>query len=94
MDEVHADSLRHIGRPPDDEKYRKIKLSEQFEKSLSKFNFVSITALQREIVEVLEKADEGIDFRKYASKQSIPGRPPTRSFGNTEKPVAKCCEIM
>jgi hypothetical protein len=57
-----------MGRPVNDEKYRKVRLTNDFQKSLANFPFKSTNALQREIVEVLERADEGVNFEKFAPK--------------------------
>ncbi|CEP03536.1 hypothetical protein PBRA_009421 [Plasmodiophora brassicae] len=72
LDEVNAESMRHMGRSTNDEKYRKVRLTDEFQKSLSNFPFKSYHALQREIVEVLERADEGVNFEKFAPKPPAP----------------------
>lgn len=66
VDEINAESLKHFGRPHQDDKYRRVKLTEEFQKSLEEFPFKSNRALQRELVEVMEKADEKINFEKFS----------------------------
>ena len=66
QDEINADSLRHIGRPPNDDKYAKINLTPQFEQSLNQFPYVSKPALQEEIVTVLERIHSRYNFEKFA----------------------------
>ncbi len=55
MDEVHAEQQQYIGRPPDDDKYAKIKITDDFNESLVEFAFKSNKVIQSEIVDVLEK---------------------------------------
>ena len=38
-DEIHAEQQQCIGRPPDDDKYSKVKISSQFNHSLFEFEF-------------------------------------------------------
>lgn len=57
QDEVNADSLRNLGRNQRDDKYRKVRLTSDFQFQLRNFPFQSKIALQEEIVELLEKAD-------------------------------------
>jgi len=52
IEEVHHDSLRLIGRPQDD-RFKAVKITPEFEKRLEKFPFKSKKYLQEEIVEVL-----------------------------------------
>merc|ERR1719512_46064 len=59
LDEVNADCLRHISRPPQDNRFKSIKITPAFEAKLSQFPYVSKKAVQEEIVEVLERS-EGI----------------------------------
>merc|ERR1719412_3266056 len=76
QDEVNADSLRHLGRSQQDEKFKKVRLTPEFQKQLYKFPFQSPVALQEEVVEVLQKADEGKTFEKFAKtsaeKEQLP----------------------
>lgn len=55
MDEVHAEQQQYIGRPPDDDKYAKIKITDDFNDSLREFAFKSNKVIQSELVDVLEK---------------------------------------
>lgn len=87
LDEVNADSVKHMGRPHNDEKYRHVRLTHEFQNSLNKFPFKSKVAFQKEIVEVLEKSDEGINFEKFAPKND----------NIVEAPMShttKCCVIL
>jgi len=70
LDEIHAENQQHIGRPPQDGKYDRIKLKPEFEKSLENFPFVSKTVVQQEIVEVLEKASA--DRRHSDADPNVP----------------------
>ena len=56
-DEIHAEQQQCIGRPPDDDKYAKIKVSTEFNQSLREFEFKSAKVIQAEIVQVLERID-------------------------------------
>jgi len=89
QDEVNADSLRHLGRSQQDDKFQKVRLTAEFQKQLVKFPFQSPVALQEEVVEVLQKADEGKNFEKFAKtsaeSEAIPAQPPQTEF---------CCTIL
>merc|ERR1712130_857095 len=52
--DVHAPSLKDIG-DFDRAKYRHVKLDDNFKKQLKNFEFISVNALQEEMVTVLEK---------------------------------------
>lgn len=82
---VNMDSLRQYGRPPTDDKYRRVKLTDEFQRTLRNFEFSSVPALQREVVEVMEKADENVNFEKYS-----------RNFAPLPHTVdrPKCCILM
>lgn len=64
MDEVHAEQQQYIGRPPDDDKYAKIKITDEFNESLEEFAFKSNKVIQSELVDVLEK----VNFDRRQSK--------------------------
>ena len=70
QDEINADSLRHIGRPTNDEKYKDVTITKAFEKSLSEFPFFSQNAMQREIVDVFETVQQHYDFESFVNKIS------------------------
>merc|ERR1719397_931692 len=70
QDEVNADSLRHLGRNQHDDKYRKVRLTADFQIQLRDFPFQSQIAVQEEIVELLERADAGRNYKK-SSKSTI-----------------------
>jgi len=89
QDEVNADSLRHLGRNKQDDKYKKIRLTSEFQKQLENFHFQSDIAVQKEIVEVLQKDDAGKNFEKFSKStvesELIPAEPPQGTV---------CCTIM
>jgi len=65
--DVNAAPLKDIG-DFDRNKYKHVKLDETFKKTVQVFEFVSVRALQDEMVKVLEKADESVNFEKFAAK--------------------------
>jgi len=73
QDEINADSLRHIGRPPNDDKYKDVEITSSFEKSLSKFPYISNQAQQNEIVDVLQKIHKHYSFESFVHKISKNG---------------------
>jgi len=89
QDEVNADSLRHLGRNQQDDKYKKVRLTPEFQKQLKNFHYQSEIAVQKEIVEVLQKEDAEKDFKKFCKStienDSVVAEPPQ---GGT------CCTIM
>jgi len=58
LDEIHAEQQQNIGRPPQDDKYARIKIKPEFEESLKKFPYISKKVIQEEIVEVLNKVQQ------------------------------------
>ncbi len=84
--DVNAASLKDIG-DFDKTKYKNVKLDERFRARVKNFHFVSIRALQDEMVSVLEKADENVNFEKFA-----PTHPELKTAPATQ--VAKCCTIL
>jgi len=62
LDEVNADCLRHISRPPQDDRFKAVKLTPEFESKLAQFPYRSKKAIQEEIVEVLQKNDESANY--------------------------------
>lgn len=84
--DVNAASLKDIG-DFDKNKYKNVKLDERFKQRVKNFHWVSIKALQEEMVLVLEKADEGVNFRKFDKQpQKAQQAPPPNS--------ARCCVIL
>lgn len=69
QDEINADSLRHIGKSPTDDKYKNVKITAQFERSLKAFNYVSMNALQEEMVCVLKKVNENYSFDRFSMER-------------------------
>jgi len=63
--DVNAASLKDIG-DFDRAKYKHVKLDERFKQRIKNFEYVSAKALQDEMVLVLEKADENVNFEKFA----------------------------
>ncbi len=63
--DVNAASLKDIG-DFDKNKYRHVKLDEKFKVRVKDFAYISVSALQDEMVAVLEKADEHTNFEKFA----------------------------
>jgi len=90
QDEVNADSLRHLGRNQHDDKYKKIRLTSDFQDQLNYFHYQSEIALQEEIVEVLQRIDAGKNFKKFSKpaieKDSIPEDPP--------RGIYACCIVL
>jgi hypothetical protein len=86
VEELNPDSLKNFSRPQDD-KYRRVKLTEDFQRSLEGFPFVSTRALQKEIVEVMEKAHENVSFERFTRKS---GAASPRSKDKSEKK----CSVM
>jgi len=66
--EVNAASLKDIG-DFDRTKYKNVKLDDRFKNRVKNFGYISIRALQDEMVSVLEKSDEGVKFEKFANQQ-------------------------
>jgi len=91
QDEVNADSLRHLGRSPQDEKFKKVRLTPEFQKKLVRFPFQSPVALQEEVVEVLQKADEGKNFEKFSKSTTEKDALPANQQ-NAQN--AMCCVIL
>lgn len=84
--DVNAASLKDIG-DFDRAKYRNVKLDDRFKQRVKNFEYVSTRALQDEMVAVLEKADENINFEKFAVQ---PDSMPT----NTVVSSGPCCTIL
>jgi len=63
-DDVSAPTLKDIG-DFDKNQYKHIKLDDKFVKTLEAFNFQSTRAVQEEMVRVLEKADENVNYEKF-----------------------------
>jgi len=63
--DVNAASLKDIG-DFDRAKYKHVKLDERFKQRIRNFEYCSAKALQDEMVLVLEKADENVNFEKFA----------------------------
>ncbi len=66
-DEINAESTEDIG-VIDDRKFAKVKLTEEFQAQMEPFHFKSIASLQQEMVEILKKVDEGINFEKFSAQ--------------------------
>jgi len=84
--EVNAATLKDIGEF-DKNKYRHVKLDERFKARIKNFEWTSMKALQEEMVAVLEKADENINFEKFAAQPSSVTSAAVVKNG-------KCCTIL
>jgi hypothetical protein len=65
-DRVNADSMQGVYETADDGKYKKLKLTPEFMESLAPFPYKSPTAIQQEISDVMIRADQGVNFEKFA----------------------------
>jgi len=74
QDEINADSLRHIGRPPNDDKYKDVEVTAAFEKQLERFPFVSRRAQQEEMVGVLKSVQRHYDFKQFVDELAGKGQ--------------------
>lgn len=84
--DVNAASLKDIG-DFDRAKYRHVKLDDRFKARVKNFEFISTKALQDEMVNVLEKADENVNFEKFAHKKEQTVQAPPAQSG-------ACCTIV
>jgi len=90
QDEVNADSLRHLGRNQHDDKYRKVKLTADFQFQLRNFPFQSQEAIQGEIVELLQRTDA---VRNY--KKPLRSRIDNESFtSDSPQGFSFCCTVL
>jgi len=65
---IHTETMKNLEKEKDaDRKYDKIKLDEKFGELTASFEFVSLRALQEEMVKVLEKCDSRVNYEKFAS---------------------------
>jgi len=83
---VNAATLKDIGEF-DKNKYRHVKLDERFKARIKNFEWTSMRALQEEMVAVLEKSDENINFEKFAAQ-------PSSVSATTVVKNGKCCTIL
>jgi serine/threonine protein kinase len=83
---VNAASLKDIGAF-DRNKYRNIKLNDKFRQQCQGFEYVSKSALQAEMVEVLQKADESVNFERFAVL-------PESESSTSPNAGGKCCVIL
>jgi beta-adrenergic-receptor kinase len=72
-EDLFSEPGKQSSRPHHDEKYRRVKLTEEFQKSLEDFPFRSTLAVQKELVEVMEKADENTNFEKFPRRVAADG---------------------
>jgi serine/threonine protein kinase len=80
--DVNAAPLKDIG-DFDKAKYKNVKLDEAFKVTVANFDYTSIRGLQEEMVSVLEKADENINYEKFAAPPPASAPPPA--------PAPPCC---
>jgi len=83
--DVNAARLKDIGEF-DKNKYRNVKLDDRFKSKVANFPFVSAQAIQDELVAVLKKADEKVNFEKFAIQ-------PEEDIDATLNKAPKCCTI-
>jgi hypothetical protein len=81
--DVNAASLKDIG-DFDVQKLRSIKLNERFKKRVKTFDHIGITALQQEMVAVLEKADANVNYGKFAKQTPLEAIPEPKG----------CCTVL
>lgn len=83
---TNPESLKHFGRPHHDEKYRRIRLTEEFQRSLDGFPFRSNLAVQNELVDVMMKADMDVNFEVVGQM--------TRDKQNDVSVPKGCCVVQ
>lgn len=83
--DVNAASLKDIG-DFDRAKYKHVKLDDRFKQRIKNFEYCSAKALQDEMVLVLEKADENVNFEKFAHQ-------PEKQEQTQVVSNAPCCAI-
>jgi hypothetical protein len=77
--------LKDIGEF-DKTKFRHVKLDEKFRAKVRDFGYVSLLALQQELVSVMERADnDKKNDEKNAARNGLNGKPQGED---------KCCSIM
>ena len=76
--DVNAASLKDIG-DFDRAKYKHVKLDDRFKQRIKNFEYVNVRALQDEMVQVLEKADEFVNFEKFAQQPAQQTQPQPQS---------------
>jgi serine/threonine protein kinase len=84
--DVNAASLKDIG-DFDRAKYRHVKLDDRFKEKIKNFEFISMRALHDEMVSVLEKADENMNFEKFAAQ-------PENVAAVAVGPSPNCCTVL
>jgi rhodopsin kinase len=83
---VNAAPLKDIG-DFDRTKYRNVKLDDRFKQRVKGFEWVNVNALQDEMVNVLTKADENVNFEKFAQRESLINE-------NTPPSGNSCCVVL
>jgi len=84
--DVNAAPLKDIG-DFDRNKYRHVKLDDRFKKTVQNFDFMSTRALQDEMVKVLEKSDENVNYEKFSPK-------PEKVDPKKSEHDGGCCTIL
>ncbi|ETO26796.1 rhodopsin kinase, partial [Reticulomyxa filosa] len=93
LDEIHAEGQQHIGKPPQDVEFHKVRLTPEFEKSLEAFNYVNKVIIQEEIVEVLKKVNATEGKRPGHSTGDTLGEIPigeTETHPDKQSCMARC----
>jgi serine/threonine protein kinase len=84
--DVNAASLKDIG-DFDKNRYKHVQLDPRFRERVKNFGYVSLVALQEEMVAVLEKADENTNFEKF-------GTPNAGNKSKQDENCGNCCVIL
>jgi hypothetical protein len=84
--DVNAASLKDIG-DFDRAKYRNVKLDDRFKARTRQFEWLNTRALQDEMVLVLEKADENVNFEKFSHQGE-------RSHVGSSPAGSACCVVL
>lgn len=89
--DVNAASLKDIG-DFDKTKYKHVKLDDRFRARCKNFEYVSVQGLQEELVAALEKAEEHVNFEKFAPPTSKGGAGnASQDSHHAPKPPVCCC---
>jgi serine/threonine protein kinase len=81
--EINAAAPKDIG-DFDKTKYKNVKLDDTFKSTVATFDYISIRGMQEEMVSVLEKIDENVNFEKFAPPPPAPPPPASSS---------QCCAL-
>lgn len=65
--DVNAAPLKDIG-DFDMAKFKNVRLNERFKKTVKRFDWTNVHAIQEEMVTVLEKADKDVNYERFAPR--------------------------